>query len=730
MTITWPRDVLKRLYPDADFQKGADLNNDGVIEDQEKLVDSNNNQIVGDDEDWQAYYLKNKAGLVGAHDYFKWASIFRDENPIHGVLAIEGRKMPEEDIIKAYSVLSDLINRVRIYTQNEREEFLARFKDKAPSQQDFHNLFLKYADIAGRAIDESITGDKIDSDESILLTEDIIFRQMSSESYLELLLFIGREMGWPMQLRRFAGNDDKGMYIAWDNGAITRFITGARLNVLPDFMPLDAKGARITDIGDAGAYVFALSDLINREWWWAVEKKIQYYAEAIKLFPTNAEYHNKLGGLLYGQEKYPEAENSFRQSVRLNPNIAEYHYNLGAVLEDQKKYAGAEESFLKAGRLDPANAEYCYHLGNALFKQGKLQEATASYEKPAKSIDPANAEYHFKLGNFLKEVKKFSDAEKSYREAIRLDPNNAEYFYYLGDVLSYQGKTEEAIASYKEPSKRIDPNKAEYHAQLGYLLSRLEKYAEAEKSYRVAERLDPKNAHYCYSLGDVLFLQGKLKQAIASYEEPIKSIDPNNAEYHNKLGNFYFFYCRKYAEAEKSYMEAIRLEPGNADYKVNLGDALFRQGKLREAEKNYQEAIALKPDNVSAHTQLGFIQYKLGRLDDAYSNFDYATAVGRDWILSSYQSLSHYMKGIILLKTGGKEEAAESFERAANIDYTIDDIVFHLLALVRIGKSEEARKELQMIDSRIYDAIYPIYKEWFDELKKELNLRRDKQMTL
>jgi Flp pilus assembly protein TadD len=58
----------------------------------------------------------------------------------------------------------------------------------------------------------------------------------------------------------------------------------------------------------------------------------------------------------------PEAEAAYREAVRLAPSNADYHNKLGLALRAQNKTAEARAAFAQAVRLDPKNAAYQANL--------------------------------------------------------------------------------------------------------------------------------------------------------------------------------------------------------------------------------------------------------------------------------------------------------------------------------------------------------------------------------
>ena len=65
------------------------------------------------------------------------------------------------------------------------------------------------------------------------------------------------------------------------------------------------------------------------------------YTKALKLVPTSAHVHNRLGHLLAAQEDWKEAAKEWQQTTELQPDYAYAYANLGEALEriEKKKEA-------------------------------------------------------------------------------------------------------------------------------------------------------------------------------------------------------------------------------------------------------------------------------------------------------------------------------------------------------------------------------------------------------
>ena len=236
---------------------------------------------------------------------------------------------------------------------------------------------------------------------------------------------------------------------------------------------------------------------------------------------------------------------------------------------------------------------------------------------------------------------------------------------------------------------QLDPNYASAYNNLGNALSDQGKLEEAIASYQQAIQLNPDSASAYYNLGVTLRRQGKLEEAIANYQQAIE-LDPNDADAYIGLGNA-LKEQGKLEEAIASYQQAIQLNPNDASAYYNLGNALSDQGKFEEAIASYQQAIELNPNDADAYYNLGIALSDQGKLEEAIASYEKAIE------LNPNDADAHDNLGFAL-SDQGKLEAAEISHRKAlelgtsNIAKTYNGLGY---VLQQQGKLEEAIKEYQ-----------------------------------
>ena len=145
---------------------------------------------------------------------------------------------------------------------------------------------------------------------------------------------------------------------------------------------------------------------------------------------------------------------------------------------------------------------------------------------------------------------------------------------------------------------------------------------ETEQLCRDLLKIYPQSLDTINVLGAALQGQGKLQEAVASYNKAIQ-IRPDYAEAYSNRGNV-LKELGQLDEAVASYSKAIQIRPDYAEAYSNRGNALQELGQWHEAVASYNQAIQIRPDYA-----------------DAYSNrlftLNYAPDLGADEIFLAYR---------------------------------------------------------------------------------------------
>ncbi len=310
----------------------------------------------------------------------------------------------------------------------------------------------------------------------------------------------------------------------------------------------------------------------------------QLLSAVLQVQPQSVKAWFSLGNLRKAQGQWPEAVEAYQQALALQPDSVALYNNLGATLEEQGKWSEALACYQKALDLQPECAEAEVNWANVLHAQGKLpSEKQAHY-----------AALNNELGLSLNKEGNLTAAVACYRQAITLQPELANAHYNLGWALQQQDNLEEAIACYRQ-AIALQPKLASAHYNLGWALQEQGEWEEAIACYQQVLELNPDYGgvyNRVYNrVGQIYQEQNNLKKVVSAYQRGLNPINPYYA-----LGNVLRIQG-KLEEALESYQEALKLKP-DCD-RVKFGICM---GQLPIIYSSFDE-IQLRRNNYQHHLQ-------------------------------------------------------------------------------------------------------------------------------
>jgi len=184
-------------------------------------------------------------------------------------------------------------------------------------------------------------------------------------------------------------------------------------------------------------------------------------------------------------------------------------------------------------------------------------------------------------------------------------------------------------------------------------------------------------------LGAALSGQGKLQEAVASYDKAIQ-LKPDCAEGYNNRGNA-LKALGQLDEAMQTFDRAIQLKPDYAGAYSNRGSALKELGRLDEAVASCDKAIQLKPDFALAHSNRGNALTQLGQLDEALKSYGKAIQLKPDF------AGAYYNRGVALKDLGLRDKAIENYDKAIQLRPDLAEAYNNRgIALKDLGQLDEA----------------------------------------
>jgi tetratricopeptide (TPR) repeat protein len=327
--ISWIKSVILKRYPCIVEDKGADLNDDNNIEDNEAFGDLDQDGTVGNDKDFWLYLERNKSVIASQIEFVGWeGKELSSDNIINHLLLVESRLSTNEDVRKAYDKINEIVAKAK-----EKVKGIENPKDMLKTvylmlKKDFRISFK--------------------SQDNALFIDNLLRGKRGKRGALDcdtstfLFLAVAHELKWPLH----AVNSREHTFMRWDNGKDTfNFDYG---EVFPDIFYEEWINEE-TAIKN-GVYLRSLSQ-----------------DETVGLFYGNRGYAEQIGGNI------KRAIEDYTEAIRLNSKIPDVYSNRGFAKYESGDYEGAVEDCTKAISLDSKAAKTYLVRGQAKEKLGDLK---------------------------------------------------------------------------------------------------------------------------------------------------------------------------------------------------------------------------------------------------------------------------------------------------------------------------------------------------------------------
>lgn len=244
-------------------------------------------------------------------------------------------------------------------------------------------------------------------------------------------------------------------------------------------------------------------------------------------------------------------------------------------------------------------------------------------------------------------------AVDAYRQYLELRPGDSSIHGNLGLALRDCGRIDEAIVSLERALELNDEN-ADAQNTLGTIHQSLGRYREAETCYRRAVVLDDRALHYS-NLGQALYLQGKLEDALSSFQAAAER-DGADAAVWEYLGQV----CtalRNFPRAVDAFERSLRLDPDRCSTSALLADLYERSHDEPKAAACAQAALRMDPSQPLAHLVLSRIDRRNGNIEAARRRLEIELRRREGRIADTDGTSIRFELGLVLDRLGEHEKA-------------------------------------------------------------------------
>ena len=298
-------------------------------------------------------------------------------------------------------------------------------------------------------------------------------------------------------------------------------------------------------------------------------------------------------------------------------------------------------------------------------------------------------------GRRLFEAGNYSAAITALKNVIAQNPNNAEAHYWLGRSLYESKQLDNAVAE-GERSIALDPKNSEYHRWLGeyygdqadrqhsFFLAR-----KVKKEFEDAVKANPSNIQARRDLEEfnlqAPWVVGGSKDAAREQVDAIAAIDP--AEGHLARAAYDIEALKKNDLAENEIQQALAAHPTTIDPYLEVADFYRQLNRPADMEPALQAAEKVKPGDpriaYDRAVQRILANNQITSAEPLLKSYLADTPDRTDW---PTHASARYWLGRLYEEEGKRQEAAEQYRAAIQLDPTYKDARTRLQALEKNGK--------------------------------------------
>jgi len=228
-----------------------------------------------------------------------------------------------------------------------------------------------------------------------------------------------------------------------------------------------------------------------------------------------------------GQQRLAAATKELLAALMSRPDDWSSHYNLGNHYFSRGEFNKALESFATATRLRPDTVLPLVNASLAYARMGEKNKAEESLLR-ALQLEPENAVANFNLGLLLAEKGRTAEGEQRLRAALKTDPDLSEAAYNLGVLLAPQ-RLAEGLELFRQ-AQRLQPYQPKYAYTLAYYLGQKGDLEGAAAILKTLIRRHPTLGEGYLLLGEIYEKQGKASEAKTVYLKALENQDlPQNS---------------------------------------------------------------------------------------------------------------------------------------------------------------------------------------------------------
>lgn len=480
----------------------------------------------------------------------------------------------------------------------------------------------------------------------------------------------------------------------------------------------DLEQVAAADTGNRADLALIAAHLKRREY----DQALKAIASLEKKQPDNPLAYNLRGTALLGKRDVAAARKSFEEALAKNPAYFPAAANLASLDLGDGKPEEAKKRFEGVLAKDPKNVQAMLALAQLRAKAGATTEEVAALISKAVTANPTEAAPRLALISYYLGKSEFKNALSAAQEAVAALPETPEILDAAGRAQQAAGDNNQALATYgklatlrpdsilpyvrmaevdvaaknrdgalQSLQKALKVKADSIEVQRAIIMLELEAghVKEALAVAREVQKQRPKEAIGYVFEGDAQATQKAWSEAIAVYRSGIKSAtEPGDLAPKLHLA---LLASNNAAEAERFADSWLKERPKDVRFRLYLAEQASGRKDYASAIKQYRILLESQPDNPAVLNNLAWVA---GQLKDPKA-VEYAEKANK---LAPNQPALMDTLGTLLVDKGDTARGLELLKRA--LDMAPQAALIRLnytKALVKAGKKDEARKELEQL---------------------------------
>src|ERR1035437_2342517 len=299
---------------------------------------------------------------------------------------------------------------------------------------------------------------------------------------------------------------------------------------------------------------------------------------------------------LVGQKRFNDSRTLLGAMLKANPSSPDVYFQLGVVNLAENKFKEAEDSFRRSYELNPANPRGLMGIVETDLAQNKPDAAMDLLQGEARKA-PNRMDLLLAMGNTAVRAGRYDEAVANFQKLLEgLDKTSkfrGEVYLRIGETYRRKGDDNSAIANLQK-AREVLPDNQMVLSTLALTLDHGGRRDEAKQVYQVTLKMDPNNGVVLNNLSYLMAESGKdLEQALGMATHA-KSILPNIPEVSDTLGWIYL----KMGNADSAidtFRDLIVKAPENSTYHYHLAMGYRQKGDKGKAIAELREAMKYNP---------------------------------------------------------------------------------------------------------------------------------------